>query len=170
VVIIAGASNHMHAGKGDLQEIDQVAMARPITKWAATVDDPNRVGEYVSRAVQIATSGVPGPVLLSVGMDIAWAWTTATRGTPRAARALQRPAPASEAVAAVADRLRRAARPVIVIGSEAYWTTEPADLTALAERTGVPILTQELRAGCCRTRMPCASARPTRGPMARRPC
>src|SRR5260370_10605708 len=52
------------------QEIDQVAMMRPITKWATRILDAKRIPELVAMAYREATTGRPGPVYLDLPGDI----------------------------------------------------------------------------------------------------
>jgi acetolactate synthase-1/2/3 large subunit len=56
--------------RGSFQEIDYRQMYGSIAKWTAAVTDPNRMAETILRAVQTATSGVPGPVVISVSEDV----------------------------------------------------------------------------------------------------
>ncbi|MBI3515285.1 MAG: thiamine pyrophosphate-binding protein, partial [Proteobacteria bacterium] len=52
------------------QEVDFRAMFAPLAKWAAEIDDARRIPEYVARAFAVATSGRPGPVVLSLPEDM----------------------------------------------------------------------------------------------------
>src|SRR5258705_13903011 len=61
VVLLAGASPRGQRGKGAVQEVDQVAAARPGVKAAGSIEDPARAGGDGARAVAIAPRGRPGP-------------------------------------------------------------------------------------------------------------
>ena len=56
--------------RGSFQEIDYRQMYGSIAKWTAAVTDPNRMAETILRAFQVATTGVPGPVVISVSEDV----------------------------------------------------------------------------------------------------
>ncbi len=58
-------------------------MFAPLAKWAATIDDPARIPEYVGRAYRVATAGRPGPVVLSLPEDVL---TQSRRRLPTRAR------------------------------------------------------------------------------------
>jgi len=73
--------------RDSFEETDLVAQFKPITKWAVEVHDPARIPELVQRAVRMASSGRPGPVLVSVPMD------AQTRDTEPAFQPYFRPAP-----------------------------------------------------------------------------
>ena len=61
VVLMAGASPRGQRGRGAFQEVDQVAVARPVVKAAWSIEDPAHAGEDVTRALALAASGRPGP-------------------------------------------------------------------------------------------------------------
>ncbi len=56
--------------RGSFQEIDYRQMYGSIAKWTAAVTDPSRMAETLLRAIQVATTGVPGPVVISVSEDV----------------------------------------------------------------------------------------------------
>ena len=70
VIFITGSSTLKRQGAGGFKEIDDVAIAGPLTKYSASITDGTRIGEFVDRAWKIATSGYPGPVHLSLPVDI----------------------------------------------------------------------------------------------------
>ena len=70
VVILGGAPATNVMGRGALQEMDQLALVRGITKEQITVTDVNRVAERVAYAIQTAQSGVPGPVFVELPFDV----------------------------------------------------------------------------------------------------
>jgi acetolactate synthase-1/2/3 large subunit len=70
VILFGGAAATVLKGRGSLQDIDQLSMLRPITKWATTVKTVSALGPTLDKAVEIATTGVPGPVFIEVPVDL----------------------------------------------------------------------------------------------------
>ncbi|MFI5289731.1 MAG: thiamine pyrophosphate-binding protein, partial [Polyangia bacterium] len=70
LVLLGGAAELRLAGKGALQEMEQLPLLRSVTKWAQTVTDPRRIPEMVQTAIRHATSGVMGPVFLELPFDV----------------------------------------------------------------------------------------------------
>ncbi|HTM20442.1 MAG TPA: thiamine pyrophosphate-binding protein [Kofleriaceae bacterium] len=70
VVLFGGATATVLKGRGSLQDIDQLSLMKPITKWATAVKAMADLGPVVERALQVARSGVPGPVFLEVPVDL----------------------------------------------------------------------------------------------------
>ena len=120
------------------QEIDYRAMFGPIAKWAAQIDDPARVPEYMARAFRVATSGRPGPVVISLPEDM----LTQTVSVPDA-----RPYSATHA-ALSAEHLRmltaeiaRAERPMLLLGGSGWSDASAAAITRFAEANRIPVTT-----------------------------
>ncbi len=70
ILILGGATATVLRGRGSLQDIDQLSLMKPITKWAARC---NKVGDLVpmlEKAFAVATEGVPGPVFLEIPVDV----------------------------------------------------------------------------------------------------
>ncbi|MDH5491491.1 MAG: thiamine pyrophosphate-binding protein [Myxococcales bacterium] len=70
VLIFGGATATVLKGRGSLQDIDQLALMGPITKWATSVNKVSALAPTVARALEIARSGVPGPVFVEVPVDL----------------------------------------------------------------------------------------------------
>ena len=70
VVAFGGASPVGQYQHGSFQEIDQVAIMRPVTKWAERVYDARRIPEYVNIAFRRAMAGKPGPVYIDLPGDV----------------------------------------------------------------------------------------------------
>ena len=70
LVIFGGATATLLKGRGSLQDIDQLSIMKPITKWATTVKTVPSLQPVVERACQIALEGVPGPVFVEVPVDL----------------------------------------------------------------------------------------------------
>ena len=70
LILFGGATATLLKGRGSLQDIDQMALMKPLVKWATTVKSVPALGPTVERAIEIATEGVPGPVFVEVPVDI----------------------------------------------------------------------------------------------------
>lgn len=70
MVIFGGSTATLLKGRGALQDIDQLSMMKPCTKWATMVKTVPALAPTVERACQIATEGVPGPVFIEVPVDL----------------------------------------------------------------------------------------------------
>ncbi|WP_285658229.1 thiamine pyrophosphate-binding protein [Actinomycetospora sp. NBRC 106375] len=126
------------------EEADVVATFRPMTKWALEVRRADRIPELLQRAVRTAVSGRPGPVVVSLPLDVLQ--DTVDEDVVPARR--WRPYPPAADPSGVAEAvgvLAAAARPVVIAGGGAAHA--PDDLTALADRLGAPLVTTWLRQG-----------------------
>jgi acetolactate synthase-1/2/3 large subunit len=138
LLLLSGASPRAQRGRGAFQEVDQVAVARPLAKAAWSIDDPAAVGHDVARALALATSGRPGPVHLSLPGDVLEA----------AAPDVGPAAPAPSAAAAVGERealavvalLAEAKRPLILTGPALGRGAARTAVRGLVEATGAPAL------------------------------
>lgn len=118
------------------QEVDFPAMFGPLSKWAARIDDPARIPEYVARAYQVAMSGRPGPVVLALPEDMLCEEAEAL-DRPRVDPVMQATHP--DQMADLAARLKAARAPVAIIGG-AGWTPKAArDFQTFAEDWGLPV-------------------------------
>ena len=70
MVVLGGARPLVQAGKGALQELDQLSLFRPITKWAEVCTSPDRIADYVATAFRHALAQPRGPVYLELPMDV----------------------------------------------------------------------------------------------------
>jgi acetolactate synthase-1/2/3 large subunit len=70
LIVFGGATATLLKGRGSLQDIDQMALMKPLVKWATTVKTVPALGPTVERAIEIASEGVPGPVFVEVPVDI----------------------------------------------------------------------------------------------------
>jgi acetolactate synthase-like protein len=81
VLLFGGATATVLKGRGSLQDIDQISILAPITKWATRVTTYKSLGPTVERAIEIAMSGVPGPVFLEVPIDLLYPEETVRKWT-----------------------------------------------------------------------------------------
>lgn len=70
LIIFGGATPTILMGRGSLQDIDQIELMKPLVKWATSVRTVQALGPTIDKAVEIATSGVPGPVFIEVPIDV----------------------------------------------------------------------------------------------------
>jgi acetolactate synthase-1/2/3 large subunit len=70
LVLLSGDAAISTDGRGGFQELDQVTMAGPVAKCSWRVKDPTRIGQDLRRAVAMAMAGRPGPVHLSLPVDV----------------------------------------------------------------------------------------------------
>ncbi len=129
------------------QEVDIVAMARPITKWVALLTEADAIADLLDTAWCEATSGRPGPVWLDVPVDLQGAALSPAVAArvhaplPRPSTALSPATSGSVALGAILDELARADRPVILAGSGVRIGGATDELLALAEGLDVPVVT-----------------------------
>jgi acetolactate synthase-like protein len=70
LIVFGGSTATLLKGRGALQDVDQLSIMKPITKWAAAVRSVPALAAMTERAITIATEGVPGPVFLEVPVDL----------------------------------------------------------------------------------------------------
>ena len=92
VVAVVNDVNTAVVGRNPIQEVDHLALFRPITKWAVRLDRPERVSELTARAFVLATSGRPGPTLVSCPDDVLAAERRDRRRSPAGRSPLSAPA------------------------------------------------------------------------------
>jgi len=127
-------------GREGFQEVDFPAFFGPVCKWAARIDDPLRIPEYIARAHQVAISGRPGPVVLALPEDMLVEQVPAALAPrPPALRPAQAVCP--DAMRALFDLIADAASPVAIIGG-AGWNAKAREyFQQFAERIGLPVAT-----------------------------
>lgn len=141
VLFVVGAPPLRETETNPLQGgFDQIAAATPVTKWSHRITDPARVPELVALAIRKATTGIPGPVLLEVPIDVMFGEADeATVRYPSSYGVEARPAPAAAAVDAALDLLQSAKNPAIVIGGGVTFSRAADALVAFAEAVDVPV-------------------------------
>jgi thiamine pyrophosphate-dependent acetolactate synthase large subunit-like protein len=148
MIAVGGSSPRVFLEMEAFQEIDQLAVFKPITKWATRVYDAKRIPELVATAYRQATTGKPGPVYIDMPGDVLGEsvdestimypkpWTPAPRTHAD-------PAAISEAIALLA----KAERPLILGGSGVWWSDAAAAFRAFVEATGIPFYTTPISRG-----------------------
>lgn len=155
VVLLSGHAPLAQAGCGAFQEMDQAAVAAPVTKAAWVARSAAGLGDDVARALVLARSGRPGPVhvslpgdLLESPVDLASEAAGSGAATPGRTGAVHGEAGAETAVPdptirAILEALAGAARPLILVGPAVARGARWAAVRRLSEVTGVPALPVE---------------------------
>ena len=142
LIAVSGSRPRTMAHRQAFQDIDQVAMARPVAKWAAEPPSAAEIPRYLERAYRIADAGRKGAVHLTIPVDL----FTQECGEARAVS----PAPPTAAmpdVSAAMALLRAAERPVAIAGSGVWWSRAEDALRRFVERTSVPLYTITMARG-----------------------
>jgi acetolactate synthase-1/2/3 large subunit len=140
LLLIGGAAPLGLRGLGALQEMEQVALLRPITKRAWSVAETPRIPEILTTAIRTALTGRPGPVFVEIPVDLLLNRVEdrlAPIPTDYVHRAPMLADP--EDVAKLAALLASAERPVVMAGGGVYWDDAAKSLASFAERAGVPV-------------------------------
>ena len=148
LIAVGGTSPRIFFGMDAFQEVDQLSLYKPITKWATRILDAKRIPDVVATAFRQATSGRPGPVFLDLPGDVlgevveesAVPMPAHWRPAPRAHGD---PAAITEAIAL----LSRAERPLLIAGSGVWWSDAGAALQSFVETAGIPFYTTPLSRG-----------------------
>ncbi|HZU65731.1 MAG TPA: acetolactate synthase [Ktedonobacteraceae bacterium] len=152
VLVIGGAAPLGLWDRGALQEMNQIDLLRPITKWARTVHETSRLAEYTAAAFRQMLSGKPGPTFLEMPMDVlnnfADTDTLFDPGDPANYRFSGRTAPDPDMVEKAAALLDAAERPVIMAGTAVWWCDAAEPLRQLAERISAPVYLNGAGRGC----------------------
>ena len=148
MIAVGGSSPRVLYETEAFQEIDQLAVFKPITKWATRVYDAKRIPEMVAMAYRQATTGKPGPVYIDMPGDVLGDTVDeSTIAYPKpwapAPRTLGDPGAVSEAIALLA----KAERPLILGGSGVWWSDAAAAFQAFVEATGIPFYTTPISRG-----------------------
>ena len=144
VMFVTGSSTLKRQGSGGFKEIDDVAIAAPLTKYSASITDGSRIREFVDRAYKTALSGYPGPVHLSVPVDIMFSSFPADaqldeRPHLHAPRPAPRAWPDPDDLQTVISALQKSERPILIGGHGVWWSGAEAKLEEAGKTLGIPI-------------------------------
>src|SRR5262245_16036396 len=152
MILISGSSEReiVDLQQGDYEEMDQLAMAKPLCKAAFRVLHAADIGIGVARAIRAAVSGRPGGVYLDMPAKLFSQVMDAEAGAKSLVKVIdpapaQLPAPA--AVKRALDVLKSAKRPLIILGKGAAYAQADDAIRALIEKTGIPFLPMSMAKG-----------------------
>src|SRR5512142_1972961 len=149
MILISGSSERevVDLQQGDYEEMDQLAIAKPLCKAAYRVLHAEDIGVGIARAIRAAVSGRPGGVYLDLpaklfpqSIDVA----TAKRSLIPVVDPAPRQIPAHDAVKRALDLLKGAKKPLIVLGKGAAYAQADADIKAFVEKSGIPYIAMSM--------------------------
>ena len=152
MILISGSSERevVDLQQGDYEEMDQLAIAKPLAKAAFRVLHADDIGIGVARAIRAAVSGRPGGVYLDLPAKLFPQSIDAETGRNSLIKVVDpapRQIPAPESVARALELLKGAKRPLIIVGKGAAYAQADADIRALIEKTGIPYLPMAMAKG-----------------------
>lgn len=136
MVVFVGQIARAHRDREAFQEMDYRAVFGTMAKWAAEVDQIERLPEYISRAFHVACSGRPGPVVLALPEDMLSGHADVVDLPAPAPRV---PAVSTAQIAAITDALQTAQRPLIVAGGSGWSQAATEALATFAENWNLPV-------------------------------
>ena len=164
MILISGSSEReiVDLQQGDYEEMDQLAIAKPLCKAAFRVLHAQDIGVGVARAIRSALSGRPGGVYLDLPAKLFAQTMDAAQGAAsliKVVDAAPRQLPAPDSVQRALDLLKGAKRPLILLGKGAAYAQADAAVRALVEGSGAPYLPMSMAKGLLPdTHAQCASA------------
>jgi oxalyl-CoA decarboxylase len=152
MILISGSSEReiVDLQQGDYEEMDQLAIAKPLCKAAFRVLHAADIGIGVARAIRAAVSGRPGGVYLDLPAKLFSQVMNADAGAKSLVKVID-PAPAQIPAPAAAKRaldvLKSAKRPLIILGKGAAYAQADDAIRALIEKSGIPFLPMSMAKG-----------------------
>ncbi|WP_226579706.1 thiamine pyrophosphate-dependent enzyme [Halobacillus litoralis] len=137
LVVLLGQVHSSFSGREGFQEVDLEAFFRPIAKWVAEIREPPRVPELIQRALRLAQTGRPGPVVLSLPEDLLKKQAKMTFGP-----SVKKPAPKPSLleVSEVRNRLNRSSRPLMIVGGGIKRAGAEEALFRFVNKLGIPVM------------------------------
>jgi oxalyl-CoA decarboxylase len=152
MILISGSSEReiVDLQQGDYEEMDQLAIAKPLCKAAFRVLHAEDIGVGIARAIRAAVSGRPGGVYLDLPAKLFAQSMDAEAGRKSLIKVVDpapRQIPAADAVKRALDLLKGAKKPLILLGKGAAYAQADADIRTLVEKTGIPYLPMSMAKG-----------------------
>jgi len=152
MILISGSSEReiVDLQQGDYEEMDQLAIAKPLCKAAFRVLHAEDIGIGIARAIRAACSGRPGGVYLDLPAQLFSQVMDIEKGKSSLVKVID-PAPAQipapDAVKRALDVLKGAKKPLLILGKGAAYAQEDAKIAAFVEKSGLPYLPMSMAKG-----------------------
>jgi acetolactate synthase-1/2/3 large subunit/sulfoacetaldehyde acetyltransferase len=142
VVVLVGGIALDHYQKDAFQEYDLISMFKPVTKQALLINKAERIPELLRGALRAAMSGRPGPVFVEIPRDVLNKKLPAAAAlAPGGYRVTHAQPPHPEAIRDAVERLRRAERPLLLVGGGASRAGANELVVQLSDGYGIPMIT-----------------------------
>ena len=138
MILLVGQIARDTTDREAFQEVDYRAMFGPIAKWATQIDDPARVPEYMARAFRVATSGRPGPVVISLPEDMLTEVVSVADARPYTAT---HAGLSPDNLDMLKTEIAQAERPLLLLGGSGWSDESAAAITRFAEANKIPVTT-----------------------------
>ncbi len=138
MILLVGQIARDTTDREAFQEVDYRAMFGPIAKWATQIDDPARVPEYMARAFRVATSGRPGPVVISLPEDMLTEVVSVADARPYTAT---HAGLSPDSLDMLKTEIAEAERPLLLLGGSGWSDESAAAITRFAEANKIPVTT-----------------------------
>ena len=139
VISICGVQESVMRERDATQDMDQVTFMRPLTKWAYSIPNVEKVQESVRRAFRVALTEPQGPTHIEAASEVLLEQTAVEAIAPAAYRNMVLPSCSSEQLDQVYALLASAQRPVFVVGRGVISEKAVAAMAQLADSTGIPV-------------------------------
>jgi acetolactate synthase I/II/III large subunit len=136
MILFVGQVARPMQGREAFQELDYGRVFGGLAKWAAQIDDPRRIGEFVTRAFGTAMSGRQGPVVIALPEDVLREQTDAAQLAPATRVAAQ---PGTTQMEQMRALLSAAERPLLILGGSGWDEDACAALARFAARNALPV-------------------------------
>jgi oxalyl-CoA decarboxylase len=152
MILMSGSSEReiVDLQQGDYEEMDQLAIAKPLCKAAYRILHAEDIGIGIARAIRAAVSGRPGGVYLDLPAKLFGQVMDAEAGAKSLVKVIDpapKQLPAPESVARALDVLKGAKRPLIILGKGAAYAQADDAIRALVETSGIPYLPMSMAKG-----------------------
>jgi len=152
MILISGSSERevVDLQQGDYEEMDQLAIAKPLCKAAFRILHAADIGIGLARAIRAAVSGRPGGVYLDLPAKLFGQVMNAEAGRKSLVKVIDAaPAqiPAPDAIKRALDVLKGAKRPLIILGKGAAYAQADDAIRSFIEKSGVPFLPMSMAKG-----------------------
>ena len=156
VVCITGQVPSALLGSDAFQETDVLSVSAPVTKWSCKITRPEDIPAAVSKALYVARTGRPGPVLIDITKDAQFGTFEyrPVEHEPRIPGYDPRPRLDTEAVASACRLIDEARKPLVLVGQGVLLSGAQEELRRLVERAGLPFACTLLGLGALPTRHP----------------
>ena len=137
LVAIIGQASTSRLHKESHQNMDAIAMFRPLSKWAQSITNADTVPEILRKAFKVATKEKPGASIVELAEDVAKKSVT---GAPMAVEKTRRPGADHKAVARAVDAIAASKHPIIIAGNGAIRKRASTQLRRLADKAGIGVV------------------------------